>query len=397
MNILVIGNGFDLAHGLPTTYSNFLGFIKVFKKHRVHFNANGCGYGQFYTEEKYNMIAESLHSQFVREHEKVCLELLKHILISESHYEEYVKLTFCIIGNSWIEYFLKTIEEDERLGKNWIDFENEIAQVINGYDEIRRTPSKHSSEFNTSERKASSMNRIVEGILKAIGNNADITAESIEEKMQHDLEKLISCLALYLERVVLINVENAKLIPVLEKVKIHKVLSFNYTSTYKHLYDISAKCEYDYLHGKINQDNPLESELVLGIVEFQEGEERDSDNRFITYKKFYQRILKRTGCRYKSWMHEGYLGEDCEVGDYSGVDHKKLFIFGHSLDVTDKDVLSELILNDNTDTTIYYHSEYALGEKIVNMVKVIGQDELISRVHGDNPTIVFKNQNDLEL
>ena len=27
MNILVIGNGFDLAHNLPTSYKDFLGFI----------------------------------------------------------------------------------------------------------------------------------------------------------------------------------------------------------------------------------------------------------------------------------------------------------------------------------------------------------------------------------
>ena len=26
MNILLIGNGFDLAHGLPTLYKNFLDF-----------------------------------------------------------------------------------------------------------------------------------------------------------------------------------------------------------------------------------------------------------------------------------------------------------------------------------------------------------------------------------
>ena len=26
MNILLIGNGFDLAHGLPTQYKNFLDF-----------------------------------------------------------------------------------------------------------------------------------------------------------------------------------------------------------------------------------------------------------------------------------------------------------------------------------------------------------------------------------
>ena len=31
MNILVIGNGFDLAHGLPTTYKNFLDYAHIFK------------------------------------------------------------------------------------------------------------------------------------------------------------------------------------------------------------------------------------------------------------------------------------------------------------------------------------------------------------------------------
>ena len=31
MNILVIGNGFDLAHGLPTKYTDFLGFVERFE------------------------------------------------------------------------------------------------------------------------------------------------------------------------------------------------------------------------------------------------------------------------------------------------------------------------------------------------------------------------------
>ena len=32
MNILVLGNGFDLAHGLPTKYADFLEFIKAFQQ-----------------------------------------------------------------------------------------------------------------------------------------------------------------------------------------------------------------------------------------------------------------------------------------------------------------------------------------------------------------------------
>ena len=34
MNILVIGNGFDLAHGLPTRYDDFLTFVEEFKKYK---------------------------------------------------------------------------------------------------------------------------------------------------------------------------------------------------------------------------------------------------------------------------------------------------------------------------------------------------------------------------
>lgn len=32
MNILVIGNGFDLAHGLPTRYGDFWSYINQHKK-----------------------------------------------------------------------------------------------------------------------------------------------------------------------------------------------------------------------------------------------------------------------------------------------------------------------------------------------------------------------------
>ena len=31
MNILVIGNGFDIEHGIPSSYKNFLDFVDIFK------------------------------------------------------------------------------------------------------------------------------------------------------------------------------------------------------------------------------------------------------------------------------------------------------------------------------------------------------------------------------
>lgn len=35
MNILIIGNGFDLVHGLPTTYKDFLKFTDKFEEYRL--------------------------------------------------------------------------------------------------------------------------------------------------------------------------------------------------------------------------------------------------------------------------------------------------------------------------------------------------------------------------
>lgn len=73
-----------------------------------------------------------------------------------------------------------------------------------------------------------------------------------------------------------------------------------------------------------------------------------------------------------------------------------LYIFGHSLDITDKDILKSLILNDNVQTKIFYHNEEAHAKQIANLVKVIGQDELIKRTGGSTKTIKFVPQQPME-
>ena len=74
-----------------------------------------------------------------------------------------------------------------------------------------------------------------------------------------------------------------------------------------------------------------------------------------------------------------------------------LYVFGHSLDVTDKDILRALICNDHVETVIYYHrasesDKTALGQLIHNLVKIIGQEELIRRTGGSKRSIRFVPQ-----
>ena len=79
----------------------------------------------------------------------------------------------------------------------------------------------------------------------------------------------------------------------------------------------------------------------------------------------------------------------------TGCNMHHLYIYGHSLDVTDSDILRDLILNDNVYTTIYYLNKDVMGQQIANLVKVIGQDELIRRTGGNAKTIEFRRQQEM--
>ena len=52
-------------------------------------------------------------------------------------------------------------------------------------------------------------------------------------------------------------------------------------------------------------------------------------------------------------------------------------------------------MNNNVYTTIFYFNKDDFGTKIANLVKVIGQDELIKRTGGNTKTIEFELQKDM--
>ncbi len=166
-------------------------------------------------------------------------------------------------------------------------------------------------------------------------------------------------------------------------VDVQKVLNFNYTDTYENIYGKNKNIEYDYIHGKADSNNTLSSNnMVLGIDEYLTDERKNRDTEFIAFKKFYQRIHKRTGNNYKNWVEAIIRDNGNAIRTKRHAIEHLLYVFGHSLDMTDGDVLRELILCDNIYTKIYYLDDKVYGKQIENLVKVIGQDELIRRTGG---------------
>lgn len=52
-----------------------------------------------------------------------------------------------------------------------------------------------------------------------------------------------------------------------------------------------------------------------------------------------------------------------------------VYILGHSLDITDKDILSRLIAMEGTITTIFYHNQEAFGNQIRQALPCFGERE----------------------
>lgn len=420
INILVIGNGFDIAHGLPTKYIDFLKFIRlindVYNKTVSDVNKPTKEYlleVLLETDKKHN----NCECDYVLSPK--LLKVLKNKSLKELNDDIY-KIYSLTNTNFWIKYFnIKLIE----LGDNWIDFEAEISKVIEKLD--CKNWHENLQELNNQlpiEDCLISNKHLLDDFIKL---------EKIEKTKLHlenNLNDLIEALDIYFHNYINLipiqkttkkNIDQSKIqqLSIISELKINKVLSFNYTNTYERAYkNKKTKIEYHYIHGKAQKHENEKSNIVLGINEYLDLDERNKNIDFIKFKKYFQRLHKNTGGTYKIWLDtikEQQLIYTYKLNGYRFIKiaiwfsktfekwfnkstphiyYHKVYFFGHSLDVVDKDIIETLILNDNVRSYIYYHDHEAFADKISNLVKIIGEEELIKRTSGKHQTIFFISQ-----
>jgi hypothetical protein len=447
MNILVIGNGFDLAHGLPTRYGDFLKWIQVVD------DVLKVNTKQDLDNIDWRNINEQIKTLIIQYYnkDKFGIEI------------EYKKLRK---GNYWVKYFLSKYEEFKKQNKeNWIDFENEMSNVIQAID--------NNEKIILDETKTNYIGNDIFGFYHSILRK-DLSFNDVRDELYNDLNRLTRLLEIYLSKYVE-SMEIEKISPdIKELIKRHiNVISFNYTDTYiktyGKLYDIlygflsavskeddigEAKNNISFIHGQADKRNNVETNnMVLGINEYLYDNEKNSNIEFIGFKKYFQRIYKGTDIEHNDWVTSisnsdfkfqsapiifknikykkrrfihfifrciysicdallfipfkallYFLSENiqilsniskkakdircdlCKIPECKKYCDHNVYFYGHSLDITDKDVINELILHDTVHTTIYYYAEYEndkkdLFTKITNLVKIIGQDELIKRTN----------------
>lgn len=370
LRILIIGNGFDLAHGLPTSYRDFLDYsCIVTRAYEVYPN------NQKKLEEK---LKDDLDKWYRS-------KTLKMNISDESSKEFFIKLNKFLCKNVWYEYFKNILgigmvskEAVLPIGKNWIDFESEIKTIVKYIDEnnidldevfnIMTIVNNESSAKVSNRIKCffkTSSKKMFEGIT---------TIDDLRKVLYKDLNNITEALELYLQYVI----DKSSIEPkdYIKALNADIILSFNYTHTYSRLYDVNREKEVYYIHGECGKNN-----LVLGIDEYYSELERDKNTNFVMFKKFFQRILKKVEPRYIGLIENRISNSGRNV---------ELNIIGHSMDITDKDILARYMSKERCRINVYAKDDVSIGGLIANSIRIIGEDLLIKKNYDLNYRINFK-------
>jgi hypothetical protein len=373
--ILIIGNGFDLYHKLPTRYTDFL----FFANHWLQFKT---------LYDRSEMIAEEIVEIEIRKTDKG--ELIEESILDFAKYkgtysEENLKIFEDNYENKWIEYF-NEVRNMSIIGEKWIDFETEINNALNYVEEylkacLKLEPGKIirqklpikvytlMSIFFCGDEKVN-LDEVEDNDLYAI----EETKNYIIKRMQKELEKLINCIRIYMFEFV----ERIKVTVYSRQIKELAdicLLNFNYTYTYRMVYGSNNLLKHHPIHGETKEDS-----LVLGIEDDSFGKTTD----YIYFQKFFQRIQKKTGNYYKKWIEMPPL-------QYRTYDDEpaKVYIMGHSLGISDKGILKDFFFNKNIGkVTIFYYNQKAYEDIVINLVKMFDKESIIEATF--NESIVFE-------
>lgn len=377
LNILVLGNGFDLAHGLPTSYKDFLDYLSV-----IEFLCDEHNKHQSYPNEK--EVVDHINETY-----PYMNKILKDGLIKQCNQtwieKESVILSDIVSGkNLWYEYFrFKTYNKSMQNKRewNWIDFEAEISNVVR---KLERMDISQNNDKNIPLTHLDIKGRDIFLIDFMGGKPIDFNQQRKDEFISHlerDLSNFISALGLYIQAVDDFSV-NIRLPDIIGE-KFNKVVSFNYTNTYRQLYCKNMSDEdIHFIHGRAGKhESDISSGLVLGANDTLQDKEKDENVCCLKFKKYFQRIYKKTGNKYKNFFKKDTKKENiCS------------FFFGHSLSKTDGDIIRTIIY-ESDQVVIFYHNDRQHREEITNLVTILGKDTLIDFAENK---IEFRQQKNVE-
>lgn len=339
-NVLVIGNGFDIAHGLYTKYIDFYNFCNAIK--RVINDKREIAIREDIKEEL-------LKSEFMKSTANI---INNKKIVNDEILEKMIKI--CKDN-----YWLNCIEERNLSNDpHWCDIEGVIADEISKFSYVTK---KYSSTKVRSQTLMNESREIISIYKKIINYTQEkqsfkTNVYLFKEKLLSDLNDLTWMLEIYLSK--FLN-RKSKTYKFFETLNIDYIINFNYTDTYNKLYKKNIPTHF--IHGKIRNNDKDAMNMVFGIGD--SINEDDDNYEFIEFQKYYQRIIYKTGNDYAKWLDNDEI--------------MNIFIFGHSVNEVDGDIIERLITRKHTNIYIYYYDQQALNSIVANLTRILGKDMII--------------------
>ena len=350
--ILIMGNGFDIAMGRKTKYTDFIEFEK----------------------------------QLFSNPDEELLEFLKAKNISIEKYKDNLYLKFIN-------------ENEETLGINWSNIELIISRLLDAIVYFKNNSDvlfESIYYFDTYKFDKVLLDRsnyiakyyVVKVIVGNFGQiefdnkEKELLIEELDKLFLNQLDLLIELLEIYLSYLDYIDFDVQKIearptaLDAISDLSNSSVLNFNYTNTSGYLFGTSEEKTH-FIHGRIDLDRTFNriNTMVFGI----EDKENNVNSDLIPYQKYYQRVVKETGTKFEDFFKPVY--EYSSVGIAKSFP-KNIIIFGHSVDPLDKEIFQKcfaLAENGKYDYRFVftYFDEPAKRSIVKNLAIILGKEKLI--------------------
>ena len=371
--ILILGNGFDIAMGRKTKYTDFIEFEK----------------------------------QLFSNSDEKLLEFLKAKNISIEKYKNNLYLRF-INGN------------EETLGKNWSNIELMISQLADAIMYFKENSSLlYSNQFNRPLARIieqhkidwrmsvnySSKSYIADNFLSLFDEKGwsflerEVALDELNNEFIRQLDLLIELLEIYLSYRDFLDFEVRNIkskLTALDAIRYLShayILNFNYTNTSEYLFGTFDTLTH-FIHGRIDLERTFGriNTMVFGI----EDKENDVNSDLIPYQKYYQRVVKETGNEFEEFFQPRYKDSDEEV---SILISKNIIIFGHSVDPLDKEIFQKCFELAEKGEYLYrfiftYFDEPAKRSIIKNLAIILGKEKLVELTGKRNVVFIKSDDKD---
>ncbi|MCL2290188.1 MAG: bacteriophage abortive infection AbiH family protein [Bacteroidetes bacterium] len=330
--ILLIGNGFDLAHGLKTSYKDFINALwKKEKTNIISTIKKSTGEHIRYESDIVSVYIPSRHKE--------------DILISDEIKNGYnwLKNIDTKYVNTKIEHkntFLVNISDKAHL-QYWLDIEEEYHKQLLGIIDTS-LPGRKYFQIEKLNQDFFQIKTVLENYLQELQTKNNIKLfPKIQEKIFADW-KPIDCMKKE-KSLTASAMQKKTYIP--ENILF---LSFNYTHTERgYLYNFAnphIRVERIHIHGELmNENNPIIFGYGDEIADEYKAIEKKNDNRFLENIKSIKYLETDN---YKKLLN--FINSD----DY------QIFIMGHSCGLSDRTLLNTLFEHDNcVSIKIFYHKK----------------------------------------